>query len=80
MIPVFVLLTLVLPPTGEAEPYRATAPSGVTVEVGPDSLVVHQRSVRYEAFRAIPDDMKVGKPFEIRLATITTISDGETDD
>lgn len=80
LITVSVLLTLVLPARSESEMYQATAPSNITVQVRSDGLVVHQRSVRYEVFTAIPDDIKVGVPFSNRLATITTISDGEIDD
>ena len=50
------------------------------VEVGPQGLIVHSRSVRHEVYAAIPEDIKVGQPFEQRLATITTVSDGPIDD
>lgn len=80
LLPVLVLMTLLLPGCGEAETYTATAPSNITVQVEPDGLFVHQRSVRYEVFGAIPDDIKVGVPFSLHLATITTVSDGRTDD
>lgn len=80
LLPVVFVLTLLLPGGGEAQMYRATAPSDITVEVRPDGLVVQQRSVRYEVYDAIPDDIKVGVAFEHRLATISTVSDGATDD
>ena len=80
LIQALVLLTLILPAHGHAETYQATAPSNITVQVGPDGLVVHQRSVRYEVFSAIPDDIKVGVPFATRLATITTLSNRDNDD
>lgn len=80
LLPAAVLLTLVLSLHGRAETYRATAPSDITVQITPDRQVVHQKSVRYEVFSAIPDDIKVGVPFETRLATITTLSDRENDD
>lgn len=80
LIPVSVLLTLVLPVPGHGETYQATAPSDITVQIRPDGFVVHQKSVRYEVFSAIPDDIEVGVPFQFRLATITTVSDRENDD
>lgn len=80
LIPVSILLTLTLPACGEVTTYRATAPSGITVQVTPDGVVVHQRSVRYEVYPAIPDDITVGVPFDPRLATITTVTDGKADD
>ena len=79
-MPILVLLAMFLPSRGDAQSYQSTAPSSITVEVTPHGMVVHQRSVRYAVYGAIPDDIKVGVPFEHRLATITTISDSVADD
>jgi hypothetical protein len=80
LIPISVLLTLILPACGEVATYHASAPSEITVQVRPDNWVVHQKSVRYEVYAATPDDITAGVNFSPRLATITTVSDGETDD
>jgi hypothetical protein len=79
-LPIFVLLAM--GPTADlrAETYRATATSSMEVEVGRGVPVIHRRSVRHELFSAFPDDIKVGQPFELRLVTVTEISDGEPDD
>ena len=79
---VAVLVLLAIGPSANlrAETYRATATSSIKVEVGRGALVVHRRSVRHELFSAFPDDIKVGQPVELRLATVTEISDGEPDD
>ena len=42
--------------------------------------MLHQRSVTFDAYQAIPDDIKVGVPFASRLATITAKADGIVDD
>ncbi len=80
LIPLSVLLTLVLPACGEVTTYRATAPSDITVQLKSDGWIVHQKSVRFEVYPAVPDDIRVGVPFSPRLATVTTVSDGEGDD
>lgn len=76
---IFAVVAVLLSDQVAAETYRATAPSEVSVEVGASGLVVHQRSVRYEVYGAIPEDIRVGVPFENRLATIATVS-GYADD
>lgn len=75
------LLLLVFPVPGRAQNYTvsATAQSSITLEVSKEGWVVHQRAVRFEPYDAIPDDIKVGVPFAHRLATITSLSDGESD-
>lgn len=80
LLPASILLTLMLPSRAQPETYQAAAPSDITVQITPNSVVVHQRSVRFEVFQASPDDIKVGVPFETRLATITTLSDRENDE
>ena len=50
------------------------------IETGPGAPIIHRRSVRHELFGAFSDDIKVGQPVELRLATVTAISDGEPDD
>ena len=71
---------LIAPARVEAQSYSAAAPSSITVEVKPDGWIIHQRTVRFEAYEAIPDDIKVGVAFAPRLATITAHADGVVDD
>ena len=46
---------------------------------GPHGLVVHHRAVRCDVYGAIPNGLAMGMPFENRLATTTTVFDGEID-
>ena len=80
LIPALPLLLLLTPAWGETPTYRASAPSSIVVEIKPDAWVIHQRTVRFEAYAAIPDDIVVGTPFAARLATITAVADGPIDD
>ena len=80
VVPVLVLLAIGPGAGLRAETYRATATSSMEVEVGPGAPIIHRRSVRHELFGAFSDDIKVGQPVELRLATVTAISDGEPDD
>ncbi len=78
LLPAVGLLALVVP--ARAQTYHATDPASITVQVGPEGLVVHQRSVRYEAYADVPEDIRVGVPFGNRLATIATVASGALDD
>ncbi len=79
-LPVLALLAIGPIAGLRAETYRTTATSSIEVEIGPGAPIVHRRSVRHELFQAFSNDIKVGQPVELRLATVTEISDGEPDD
>ena len=69
-------------PAQAQEPRRHSfsATSEITVEMTPEGMVTRQRSVRFEAYGAIPDDQRVGRGFPPRLATIATLSEGRADE
>ncbi len=82
LVPALCLL-LLAPATSRAQTetqiHSATAASSIRVEDTADGPVIHQRSVRFELFSAVPDDIKVGSTFPPRIAAITATKDGVTD-
>ena len=83
VLPGLALAAMLLLGTARAqEPLRHgfTATSDITVEITPEGMVTRQRSVRFQAYGAIPDNLRAGAGFPPRLATVTTVTEGSADE